>query len=89
MTKKTCYCHLTDGSVIRRKMMTTKKRMGRTDDLTGLLKPACSTRTCSCLTERMMPAKRRATTPSPVSPPKAEIVFAPKHPAQCVVWDFK
>lgn len=39
-----------------------------TEGRTAQLRPACSTRTCSCLTERTMPAKKKATTLSPVSP---------------------
>ncbi|KAF3841234.1 hypothetical protein F7725_007096 [Dissostichus mawsoni] len=54
--------------------LTMKKRRRRrktTDYLTARHRPASCTRTCSCLTERTTPAKRRATTPSPVSPGEA------------------
>ena len=75
MTKRRCCCRCAEGCMTRRKR---RRRRKMTEGRTARLRPACSTRTCSCLTERTMPAKKKATILSPVRPLAVTIILKNK-----------
>lgn len=71
MMKRRCCCRR-PADDCRATMMMIMKRMKAP---VGQPRPVCCTRTCSCQTERMTPAKRREITRSPVSHTRVEIVI--------------